>query len=302
MPVTLWFGAKEVLYRGSVQCYGKFSPHLWQKQHKTYCSPGLCWTNMLPVPYDSDKLSRVASSPGLLSFQRPGEDRQRLNCTWKQSVKKKTPKKSALLHSFSRFTPFQGLEVERGRANHHRFRRNRKPQKNHSSVRKPLISHCSSERRKRKKKTRCKKKSAVPAFPRPLLIGQSVRKTLISFKMKRNKKKCKYSHWTYVRSLACIVSRLNWWWIKIPQGDDVDLGNGAFNFTYLALKKVTKVRGMLSKSLRSPQILLVQTYKCSIFANCFFLWRWQFCPVNPKLCVQSSWAIVTEVLCFLGSK
>ena len=108
----------------------------------------------------------------------------------KTNVKGRKIQKSALLLCFFRFTPFQGLEVERGRANHHRFRRNRKPQKNHSSVRKPLISHCSSERRKRKKKKRCKKKSAVPTFPRPLLIGQSVRKTLISLKMKRNKKKC----------------------------------------------------------------------------------------------------------------
>ena len=158
--MTVWFVAEEVWYQSSVQCYGRFPLHLWQKQHKTYCSPGLCWTNMFSVPYDSDKLAGVASSPGLLSFQRPGEDRQRLNCTWKQSVKEEKSKKSAPL--FSRFTPFHGLELERGRANHHRFRRNRKPQKNHSSVRKPLISHCSSERRKRKKKKRCKKKSAVP--------------------------------------------------------------------------------------------------------------------------------------------
>ena len=187
--------------------------------------------------------------------------------------------------------------MERGRANHHRFRRNRKPQKNHSSVRKPLISHCSSKRRKRKKKKRCKKKSAVPTFPRPLLIGQSVRKTLISFKMKRNKKKCKYSHWTYVRSLtlACIVCRLNRWWIKISQGDDVDSGNGDFNFTNLALKKWQRCEVCF------PRASDPHKYFWSKHTNCF-LWRWQFCPANSKLCVQSSWAILTEVLCFLGSK
>ena len=47
---------------------------------------------MFPAPYDSDKLARVASSQGLLSFQRPGEDRQRLNCTWEQSVKDENSK------------------------------------------------------------------------------------------------------------------------------------------------------------------------------------------------------------------
>ena len=102
----------------------------------------------------------------------------------------KRPTRKCIVTSLLQVYSISGAGSGEGRANHHRFRRNRKPQKNHSSVRKPLISHCSSERRKKKKKTRCKKKSAVPTFPRPLLIGQSVRKTLISLKMKRNKKKC----------------------------------------------------------------------------------------------------------------
>ena len=73
---------------------------------------------MFPVPYDSDKLSRVASSPGLLSFQRPGEDRQRLNCTLEQSVKdensKTANKKVHCYHSSPGLLHFRGWKWRGG--------------------------------------------------------------------------------------------------------------------------------------------------------------------------------------------
>ena len=102
----------------------------------------------------------------------------------KTKCKEENSKKKCIVTFLLQVYSISGAGSGEGRANHHRFRRNRKPQKNHSSVRKPLISHCSSERRQGKtgrRKTRCKKKSVVPTFPRPLLIGQSVRKTLISY-------------------------------------------------------------------------------------------------------------------------
>ena len=199
--MTVWFVAEEVWYQSSVQCYGRFPLHLWQKQHKTYCSPGLCWTNMFPVPYDSDKLARVASSPGLLSFQRSGEDRQRLNCTWEQSVKdensKSAKKKVHCYLSSPGFLHFRGWKWRGGErtitgsGEIENLKRTTHRSENLLS----LIAPPKGDSRRRK--TRCKKKSAVPTFPRPLLIGQSVRKTFISLKMKTNQEvgeKCKYSH------------------------------------------------------------------------------------------------------------